>query len=105
MKKTFALFLSGAGLILATAGPAFAQADNLHLNFQIAAPIINNHNRPAELLSGSVGSPYLALATNNDSRGTTATTLNTSLAVLAGVLTLMLLQRRNHDDILLKPKH
>src|ERR1039457_883111 len=105
MKKSLAIFLSVVGLVLVTTNPAFAQGDNLHLRSGIATRTFNNRTGPADLLNSSVSSDYLAFAANNNVRGNTTATLNTSLAILAGVLTLMLLQRRNRVNIDLKPRH
>jgi len=105
MKKSLAIFLSVVGLALATAAPAFAHGDDLHLRSGTASPSSSNHSRPASLLSGSGASYYLALAANNEGRDATTAKLNTSLAILAGVFTLMLLQRRNHANIVLRPRH
>lgn len=104
MKKSLPLFLISVGLVLAAVDPAFSQADNLHLRSGMATRTFNNLTGPASFLIGSVDSSYPASAANDKGRDTT-TTLNTMLAVLAGGLTLVLLQRRNHNDPILRPRH
>ena len=105
MKKTLLLFLCGVGLVLVMADPAFAGSDKLYLRYEVATRTSDNRTEPARALSSSVGGYYLALAANNEGRDATAGTLNTSVAILAGVSTLMLLQRRTHTHIILKPRH
>jgi hypothetical protein len=105
MNKSLMLFLSVVGLALATANPGFARGDNLQLNSGTATRTANNHTGQSSPLNSSVGSYYLALAANHEGQDTTTATLNTSLAILAGVFTLMLLQRRNHANIVLRPRH
>ncbi len=104
MKNSLTLFLIGVGLVLAAAAPVFAQGNTLRLRSGIATRTINNRTGPVDLLIGSVGASYPALTANNESRDSTTATLNTSLAVLAGGLTLVLLQRRNHSDLILRPR-
>ena len=105
MKKSLTTFLFVVGLALITAGTALAQGDNLYLHSRMATRTFNNRTGPATLASSSIGRSTLALAVKNDNDGTTAATVKTSVAILAGLLTLMLLQRRNHLDIILRPKH
>jgi hypothetical protein len=100
MQKTLMLFLSVVGVALATADSAFARGANLPLRSGAVTP-----TEPASFLKGSVGSYYLALAANHESRGTATATFNASVAILAGVFTLMLLQRRNPANTILKPSH
>jgi hypothetical protein len=101
MKKSLMLFLSGVGLVLATAGPAFAPADNLHLRFAATTCTVGASTRPggsagpAALPAGSVGSSHTTPAANNKAYDGAATaTHNAGIATLAGMITLLLLQRR-----------
>lgn len=93
------------GLALATANSGWAQGNNEPLHSRAATRTVNDHTGQAGPLNNSGGGYYLALAANHEGRDTSTATLNTSLAILAGVFTLMLLQRRNHANIVLKPRH
>lgn len=111
MNKSLILFLSGLGLILAGAGPAFAQLDNLPLRSGAMTLIIGASTRPggparqAVLPDGSVGSSHTAPAANNNScDGTATATCNAGNATLAGMVTLLLLQRRYRTHNILMPK-
>ncbi len=102
MKKSSRLFLCVIGLALITADPIFAQGGNLHLRSWPATQATpGGQAGPADLSNGSVGGSYLATAANNQAHGTTT---HTSQAILAGVLLLMLLQRRYRNEITLKSK-
>ena len=89
------LFL-GVGLVLITAVTVLAQGNNLSLPSETT---ILKRNAGTSL-SGSAG-----LAMNQKAHGSaTQTSFNTGSATLAGTLTLLLLQRRNRNDRILKPK-
>lgn len=105
MKRYLTLFLICLGLELAAVDPASAQGNNPHLRFGIATRTLNNRIGSTDVLIGSVGTSYPALAPNNEGRDSTAAAVNTILAVLAGGLTLVLLQRRNHAELVLRPRH
>jgi hypothetical protein len=105
MKKTLMLFVPVIGLALVTANPALAQGNNGQLHSRMAIRASNDRIGQAGPLNSSGGGYYLALAANHEGSDTSTGTLNTSLAILAGVFTLMLLQRRNHANIILKPRH
>jgi hypothetical protein len=102
MKKSLMLFLSGIGLVLVAAGPAFAQVDNLHLRSGAMTRTVGASTRlggpagPAALPDGSVGSSHTTSAANNKAYDGTAPAIpNAGNATLAGMITLLLLQRRH----------
>ena len=105
MRKILTLFLTVVGLVLVAINPAFAHGNNQPLPSGIVTSAFNDHTGPTALFTGPAGRSYLVLAANSEGRGTTTATLNTSLAILAGVLTLMLLQRRSHAHFVLRPRH
>lgn len=101
MKRNLILFLTGIGLVLISAGPVFAQAESLSLHSMAVPQGFNDRTVTADFSSGSVSGAYPSAANGNAK----TPTFDLRLAILAGVLTLMLLQRRNHANIILKPRH
>ncbi len=104
MKRKLLLFLTGIGLVLISASPVFAQAEGLSLRSMAVPHGFNDRTVAADFSSGSVSASYLAAA-NSNARNANAPTLDLRMAILAGVVTLMLLQRRNHANIILKSRH
>lgn len=104
MKRNLILFLTGVGLVLISASPVFAQAEGLSLRSMAVPRGFNDRTVAADFSSGSGGASYPAAA-NSNARNAATPALDLRMAILAGVLTLMLLQRRNHANIILKPRH
>lgn len=111
MKKSLMLFLSGVGLVLVVAAPAFAQMDNLPLPSLTTTCIIGASTRPgkpngqAALPDSSVGSaPATPAASNNTYDGSATANHNAGNAALAGMITLLLFQRRYRTRNILTSK-
>ena len=105
MKRNLILLLTGIGLVLISAGPVFAfKAEGLSLRSMAVPQGFNDRTVAADFSSGSVSTSY-PVAANSNARNAKTPTLDLRMAILAGVLTLMLLQRRNHANIILKPRH
>jgi hypothetical protein len=104
MKRNLILVLTGFGLVLISASPVFAQAEGLSLRSMAVPRGFNDRTATADFSSVSGGASYPVTA-NSNARNAATPTLDLRMAILAGVLTLMLLQRRNHANIILKPRH
>ena len=98
MKKQLTMFLIGGGLVLTAAAPTLAQGVNLFPRSGMAIRSFNSAFGPANLMVGPAGSSYPALLAKQEDRDATTTSLETGLAVVAGGLTLVLLQRRDHGS-------
>ena len=93
MKRSLKLLSLGGGLVLVTAGTVLAQGNNL------------SWPSGGAILARRAGADLAGPAVNQKAHdGTIKTSFNTGSATLAGTLTLLLLQRRNRNDRVLKPK-
>jgi hypothetical protein len=109
MQKPLKLLLFSFGLALVSASTTFAKADSLHVYFGSTTLLLKaNSSRsvPAGHTDRAAGGALpLAAASHQAQDGYATANFNLSGAILAGVLTLLLLQRRHRADNVLRLRH
>jgi hypothetical protein len=109
MQKSLTLFLFGFGLVLVSTGAAFAKTDILPVHFGPTTPLFNvNPGRsiPAGHTDRAAGGVYSLVAASHQAVDTYATvTFKMSSAILAGALTLLLIQQKRRTDKVLRLRH
>jgi hypothetical protein len=106
MQKSLTLFLFGFGLVLVSAGAAFAKTDILPVHFGSTTPLFNvNPGRPipAGHTDHAAGGAFSLVAASHQAADTCATAaFKMSSAILAGALTLLLIQQKRRADNVLR---